>query len=475
MAKAEIGSTGLAEFSGQIADDFLRELRGKEGYKRFDEMRRNSPVIHAMLTAIEQSVRKCEWEFASDDEGDPRVELLNEARENMSHSWNDHISEALTMLPFGFSVFEIVYERDDRNRWLWRKFAPRGQDTVYQWKFDEDGGLAGFTQMAAPQYKTITLPIEKLILYRTRVERNNPEGRSILRSAWIPYYYAKHIQQIEAIGIERDLAGLPKIKLPTGASTDLNNSNSDASIAAKLVRNIRNDEQAGIVLPDGWELELLSSGGGKSFDTNTVINRYENRMLMAALAQFIMLGQEGVGSLALSKDQTDFFTMSVNAVADIIAETFTKFAIPRLLKLNGYDSEGVRLEHTPAGDTDVAAMAGLLQQIGSYLHWGAEDEVWLRQLVGLPERDPREIQAEIDEDKAQAATIKESITAGEDSSSGNKEETPEDKMTALLYAARPMDDRKRTEIERKLQAVIEAHLAKTKRKVTAYARELKRG
>jgi len=45
----EIGNTGLAEFSGQIHEDFLRELRGAEGYKRYNEMRLNSAVVGALL------------------------------------------------------------------------------------------------------------------------------------------------------------------------------------------------------------------------------------------------------------------------------------------------------------------------------------------------------------------------------------------------------------------------------------------
>jgi hypothetical protein len=456
MAKAnytELGSTGLVEFSGQIQEDFLRELRGKEGYKRFREMTLNSPIIGALLLANELSIRKVSWNFVDKDapEGatSPRVELLERARDNLTTGWNDFITEALSMLPHGFSLFEICYERVE-SAVLWRKFAPRGQDTIYKWN-QEESGLWGVTQQAAPRYQIVEIPADKLLHFRTRVERGNPEGRSVLRTAWIPYYYAKHIMQVEAIGIERDLAGLPMIELPQGADTS-DNDTSDYGVAHKLVRNIRNDEQAGAVIPFGWKLSLLSTGGSRQFDTDKIVQRYEKRMLMAALAQFIMLGQDGVGSLALSKDMSDFFTMAVNAMADIISETFTKHAIPRLLKLNGYDAEGVCLEHTPAGDVDVNMLVDAIQKAGGYITWDAADELWLRQMN----------QNKKDGD-------------GEDMPMDEKEK-PEDEQEGYgvtHFAANAPDDAKRRRMERQMQKIVEEHMTRTYKHVMKYAKGLR--
>lgn len=396
----EIGYSGLSEWSGRIQEDFLRDLRGKRGYKRYNEMRLNSPVVGAMLLAIEQSIRGVMWNYVSEEgEEDPRLEFLDEARKGMSHSWNDHIIEALTMLPFGYAPFETVYKRDN-GRLTWRKFAFRGQDTVTRWELDASGGMVAMIQQGAPDYKPRTLPIEKLIVYRTRVEKNNPEGRSILRTAWVPYYYAKNIMQIEAIGIERDLAGLPVIKLPQGADTDESDSNSDASKAKKIVRNVRNDEQAGLVLPPEWGFELASSGGNRNFDTNAVITRYESRILMSALAQFLNLGQDQVGTQALASELTDFWSMSVNTIADILSETHTKFAVKPLLRLNGMDDSGIRMEHSPAGDVDLNKMGEFFRNAGNKITWLPSDEQWLRGLANMPEADA-EVIAEEREKQAQ--------------------------------------------------------------------------
>jgi hypothetical protein len=408
----EIGSTGLAEFSGQIREDFLSEMTGKNAYKRFNEMRLNCPVIAAELMAIEQSIRSLEFYPESEAGEDPRVDFLKYALDNMSHSFNDHLSEALTMLAFGWTIFEIVYEQygmgEYSGLWGWKKFAVRGQGTLQKWEFDDTGGLKAFWQTAAPKYTPIGIPIEKCLLYRTRVEKNNPEGRSILRSSWIPYYYWKNISQIEAIGIERDLAGLPVCKYPQGAT------DTDIEKAEALVRNVRNDEQAGVTYPEGFEFSLMSSGGSRLFDTDKIINRYENRMLMASLAQFLMLGAEGEGSLALSADQTSFWAMSTNAVADSIAEVIQKFAIPRLLALNGWDANGISFKHTPAGEQDLASLGTFLGQIASLLTWTPQDEKWLRGVAKLPEIEEDVIIEERDRKNSIAERIASAVQAKPD-------------------------------------------------------------
>jgi hypothetical protein len=459
----EIGRTGLEAWSGIIREDFLAELRGKEGYKRYNEMRLNSPIVGSMLLAIEQAIRGVKWQFSGQSDTDERVVFLQEALDAMTTSWNDHITEALTFLPFGFAPFEIVYQRDEQGRIVWRKFAIRSQDTLYKWEFDDAGGLGGMWQVTMPTYRPTLIPIEKMVIYRARAEKNNPEGRSILRTAWIPYYYWKNISQIEAIGIERDLAGLPKITLPENATTDEDDLTSDASKANKLVRNIRNDEQAGVVLPNGWEFELVSTGGTRQFDTDAVVKRYESRMLMSALAQFLMLGQDKVGSLALSSDQTDFFTMAVNATADIIAETISKYAIPRLLALNGMDPAGVKLEHTPAGDVDLTALADFLQKIGAMITWTPQDEAWLRGTAKLPTLTPDEIQAERDKKREEQMAIfgaRQAAQPPQDGKSQSDKRSQDGKQSdqklgaELLEADAPPDDDQRRVWEGRLERLV---------------------
>jgi len=441
MPLSDTGRTGLPVFSGIVMEEFLRELRGISGYKRYDEMRRNSPTIGALLSAIEYSISgTVEWGWNSElGEDDPRIEFLETSLSGMRQTWIQHLSECLTMLPFGFSPFAVWYRRVG-DKIHWHKFVLLGQDTVQGWRMNGEGDIEGLTQSAPPVYTPEFIPINRMVLYRTRVERNNPEGRSILRNSWISYYFVKNLQNVEGVGAERDLAGLPKVTLPPAASTDESDTNSDAYKAAKMVRNVRNDEQAGVVLPDGWLFELLSSGGSKQFNVGDIIQRHKTDMLMSVLAQFLMLGSGGVGSFALSKDQTNFFTMLVNGVCDNIADTFTQGAARPLLRLNGFDDTGIKRTHTPAGDVDVLGLADALQKVGDKLTWRTADESWLRQTLKLPEASAEELQAEKDKRKAAMPifnpTSKPEATATPHAQEvEEKQDEEKEKMRAEFYSA----------------------------------------
>ena len=68
--------------------------------------------------------------------------------------------------------------------------------------------------MPPPSYNLYTIPIDKALLFRTKSRKDNPEGRSILRNAYRSWYFKRRIQEVEGIGIERDLAGLPVMYAP---------------------------------------------------------------------------------------------------------------------------------------------------------------------------------------------------------------------------------------------------------------------
>lgn len=171
--------------------------------------------------------------------------------------------------------------------------------------------------MPPPDFGTYTIPMSKALLFRTKSRKNNPEGRSILRNAYRSWYFKRRIQEIEGIGIERDLAGLPVMHGPEGLdlwNDDIEDNKKTRIALENMVKSIRRDEMEGVVLPAGYELELLSSGGTRQFDTNAIINRYDTRIAMTVLADFIFLGHSETGSWALSSDKTELFAMAIGCI-----------------------------------------------------------------------------------------------------------------------------------------------------------------
>ena len=229
----EVGSSGLQQNGGMIRDDFLRQMQGKQGYANLREMADNDPVVGAVLSAVELIIRSVEWTVdaadANNQQATDAAEFVSSCLNDMNMSWPDTLSTICTYLTYGFSLHEIVYKRRNGftndpktrskyndNRIGWRKLPIRSQDTIQRWDLDETGGIKGAYQMDpyAPKKGLTYLPMEKCLLFRTTVKANNPQGRSILRNAFVSWYYKRRIQEIEAIGIERELAGLPDMQVP---------------------------------------------------------------------------------------------------------------------------------------------------------------------------------------------------------------------------------------------------------------------
>ena len=412
----ELGSTGLNRQGGTVDQEWLRQLKGTRAYQTYTEMRDNDAVVGAILYAIETLIRQVEWTVKpAEDTHEAReaARFLESCLVDMAVDWENFLSEVLTMLPYGYSLFETVYKlrggpdqedgryrsRYDDGRIGWRKFAMRGQDTIERWKFGEAGTIEGAYQNAPPTYNTTFIPSDKLLLFRTKVERNNPEGRSLLRNAYRSWYFLKRLQEIEAIGVERDLAGLPVMHVPievmspsaTAAQKSLRSS------LEQVIQQIRRDEREGVLMPSeldrdgnptGYKLSLLTTGGNRAMDTDKIIRRYESRISMSVLAEFIMLGMDNTGSFALADSKTTLFATSLRAILESISSTFNNVAIRRLFEMNPEFPEHCYPELT-YGDIetqDLKAMGSYLQSLSAagLITPDPELEDTLREMASLP-------------------------------------------------------------------------------------------
>lgn len=362
---SEIGSSGLTTYGGQISEEKLRQLVGTKGIKVFAEMRDNDDTVGAVLYIIDRLLRNVEWKVKSIDETPQAHEVADfvlECMHDMEHSWAEFVGEVLSMLAFGWSAHEIVYKirggldtekkthksKFNDGKIGWRKLPIRAQESLFAWEFDSDGDVSAMVQQP-PNQQTVTIPASKLLFFRTQSYKNNPMGRSILRNAYRPWTFKKRIEEIEGIGIERDLAGLPVAGVPAEILASNATADQKATLTAikKLVTNIRRDEQEGVVYPLVYDdngnklytLDLLSTGGTRQFDTNGVIARYSKAIAMTVMADFIYLGQTKSGSYALSSDKTDMFSVGLGTCLQIIKDVMNNTALPKLMKLNGIDQK----------------------------------------------------------------------------------------------------------------------------------------
>lgn len=412
------GRTGLKEFSGFVYEEFLPELVGKRGIETIGKMLLD-PVISGILFALEMLMRQVQWPVLASTHPDADEGTADEARlfveqafDDMAVTWPDTISDILTFIPYGWSFFEQLFKqrlgshpedptKDSKfndGKIGWRQFSIRSQESLWKWVFDDSGQVTGLIQRPPPTFQTFTVDSRKALHFRSSATKGNPEGRSVLRGAYRPWYFKQNIEVFEAIGIERDLAGLPLAKVPIEIMYPSADANQQAIYQQikEMVTRTRRDEQEGIIIPrvydrDGnemYDFQLLTSGGSRQFDTDKVIGRKNTEMALTVLADFILLGHENVGSFALSANKTALFSVAVNAWLDMICEVVNLQGIAPLCELNGWTPENFpTLGHGSVENADLATLGDYVQKLaaaGVPLFPNVELEKYLLEQAGLP-------------------------------------------------------------------------------------------
>ena len=414
----EIGRTGVAQTGGWILEEIAAELKGNRWTKNIQEMI-VSPLGGSVCAAIQQLMAQVEWRIEPKTPKDAEqsdmdlAERYEENHINMETSWSEVIGEVLSYLPWGWGWHEILYRMGDDNRVEWQDFPPRAQQTKHKWEFDpKNGKVLGFwqdlsvTNLGPGNDRLVFIPIEKSLHFKTTTNNRNPDGRSILRPGFLAWYAVKHLERIQLIGIERDLTGLVVVRGP-GRLMDPNRTGDDTAVYNKLVqiaRDVKVDEQMGIVLPSDrddhdeyqFTIELLSTDGQRTSSAVEALEYHTNAFYRTTLSDVLKIGQQAVGSYALADAKTNLFAMSLGAYLDQIADVFNRQAIPRLLEINGDETDNPpTLKH---GDLEVVDIQNFMNGMkaasdSGFLMFPDKDvQAWGRAKLGMPIPTPEEFE-----------------------------------------------------------------------------------
>ena len=417
-----LGVGGRNVRNGTIhADEFLPELRGRNAIRKYREMRDNDSTIGAVMYATEQVLRDVKFEVKPSIKGDAKAikeaKFVEEVLEDMDHTLDDHISEALSFLTFGFMAFETVYkrrigpyERSLKKRSKYsdgrmgiRKISARAPWTIDKFK-EVEGEYFGFYQSVSSDYNNKYIPLTKSIIYRTTSINGDITGRSVLRNAYTAYTRLNTVQQYEAIGIERELAGIPCAEIP---SQYLSPDATEDQVAFKnnlesILTDFKFNEQAYLMLPsdtypdkDGAPtnqklvtIRLMSSDGTRNIDIDPVVKRYQHEIARSVLSEFLMLGGGSNGSYALSKSKTDLFLRTLESYIQTIVEVLNKQLVESLWRINGLDFK--YLPKIVAGDVaphDLKEIAAFLRNLnGADINVSEQPEV-VSDLMDIAELD----------------------------------------------------------------------------------------
>lgn len=359
------GDSGTQRYSGYINEEQNADWRDASRIDTVEEMRRGDGAIQAVLKAIKAPILSADFTIWSADETPKGEEIRANVEKNvmgMQRQFKEFLRESLGFFDFGHYVFEIIYGIDSDGMICLKDLAPRIPRSIMKWKM-QSSNCPGITQLISTDDNPKTLaeiPMEKLFVLTNDQEGDDLTGRSVLRSAYIHWKHKRLLYIISGISADRYGVGVPVMKLPEGYS------DAEKAAAEELLKNLRSNERSYLVLPPKFEVDILTPQGSNNVTQNMqVMMDHHNKMItLSVLAQFLLLGSDGVGSYALSGDLSSFFLRHVEDRVHYWRNAFNTQVIRRFVDLN-YGPQKIypEIRNTPISERNMKEYSETLKNL----------------------------------------------------------------------------------------------------------------
>jgi phage gp29-like protein len=361
-------------------------------------MTNSDSAVDVSLRAAKMPVMGAEYFVEPFDSSEEAADIAEFVRYNLLEGSNSPflnvLEDILRMYEHGYSVVEKVYEEREwaprktganrRKYTMLRKLAARPTLTTTEILYDDNGGPLGIKQQAVRKDgkpEEVEIGIEKLIIFTHNRKGGNLEGKSLLRTAYRPWYFKSNLYNIDGIQKERHGMGFPVITLPAGYK------DKDKTAALELVRNIRTNEHGGAVVPPQWNLAFLELPG-QPVDVMRSIEHHNGAIMLNTMTQFLLLGLEGTGGgRATSGSHQDMFNKSLRYVANQICDAINLYCVPYLVGYNFTTDKFPKLRARNLGETkDLQQWASAIGNLvkNGVINYTPELEEWARAIVDAP-------------------------------------------------------------------------------------------
>lgn len=386
-------------FFGHLYADFVEHVPAliwPESNQTYAQMR-HDPQLTAIMSAYTLPIRRATWqvngegcrpEVAQLVAEDLGLHVTGKAKPSAARvrgvSWKEHLRTALRHLVYGHMPFEIGATIDDAGQARLSVLSERAPRTIIEIDVNRDGSLNSFEQFAMLGM-TPPKPIlaQNAVWYAHDREGAAWQGVSLLRPAYAPWLLKREMQRILGTANRRFGVGVPIARALPGT----NPTAAQMTAAASVAEQYRGGETSGAALPPGFMLELIGLAGSAP-DTMAFLKWLDQQMSRMCLAGFLDLGETTHGSRALGQSFIDLFMLSIQSIADDIAETITREAAARIVEWNwGSDEPVPTITVSDVSSThEITAEAiGLLMQSGGLQADPALD-AFIRDTWGFPER-----------------------------------------------------------------------------------------
>lgn len=285
----------------------------------------------------------------------------------MSTPLRQVVAQATSSFTYRVASFEKVWKpAEDGRRITLDKLAFRPAVNTRVRRDRKTGAYRGLQQ--DPPYggaKPVDIPADRAFTHVHGQHRSPILGSSDME---IPLVCWKAKQKLRFLWfLFLELHAQPRVAFSDTREQPGNHDNTKA--AARMFSQLRGG--GAMANPPGVSGSVLETSGHAADLYKAALDYLDSEMTGQVLAQFADLASaanNGVGSFALSKDQSDFFHQSRKWAADELADTFTNFVLADLVRHNFGPRAACPTFHIgPLTTPDLETLVPLLQQVAPSL------------------------------------------------------------------------------------------------------------
>lgn len=327
------GSSGTEIYGGYLQTDYLQAMSGSEAQKNFDLMERSDYNVAMCINAMKAPIKSTPLEVRFDGESDialAQKALCDHILNNTRTPINKIVGEMLTIISRGFYVGEKVFTNvtDEPIEYLDENgnaktinsytsvfdIAFRDQKTIEKWNVDKNGNLEEVIQEAYGDIGgRFTMKAKDICHIAIDFIGSEFEGKSPLRPTYGNFVRKNKYLKLILLGMEKYAVPFMTCTTPTSATAK------DKKNISTALKMIASGIKTFIRMGEGYTLEAQNI----DFDAQTIessVDKEDMRMTRAFLASFLLLGQTESGSRAVSNDLGQFFTNSLEYVANLVED-----------------------------------------------------------------------------------------------------------------------------------------------------------
>ncbi|MGR3219222.1 MAG: phage portal protein family protein [Candidatus Anammoxibacter sp.] len=410
------GTSGTDIFGGRFSEEYLQKLLGQDAIPVFDEMRRSDGQVAMLLSVVKSPIKAASWSIEAVDNSDEERNVAEFAQHVLfddlatpdgqkKKKFKELLSEILTCVDFGHSVFEIVHKVVKGHPKFgdyigYADIGFRHQRTIEEWILRENGSIDWIRQLVQGDLaKEALIAGEHLMVCSINKEGDNYEGISMLRPCYGAWFRKNLYKKFQAIGIERASVGMLHGKMTEEMfkRDDWENQRKAFQI---LLNHFSSHESNSIVSAPGLEIDSIKIEHDPQ-KVQIAIKAENVEMSKAFLVTFMEMGVEGGGgSYSLGSDLSDIFLSGIDFIGDMIADKLDDTIIKPIIDMKFGPREAYpKIRHKGINDKAGQEFAGVMKTLGEAGVLQVSDKIkkHVHELYNLPDFDP-DLEEELKED-----------------------------------------------------------------------------